>query len=137
KFGGWGNSEKSTFNIGSNSIEVWVDDFMIYKKKFIIELSPYQKIERELKKAETKLNEIKQTNYLASEISSAQNELKEIIKFHLFRSSSERQKQIEAQQQKIDNLLMKSNQEKKENISNQEEIVYKLKMELSTEKHKQ
>ena len=61
--------------------------------------------------------------------------MNEIQKFKLFRGSTKKQRQIESQQQKIDQLLEKSKKEKNKNIRNQEEKMYKLKMELSTAKY--
>jgi hypothetical protein len=57
---------------------------MIFEKEFTIDLAPSQKIENEIKKEETKLEEIK--------------------KFQLFRLSSTREKQITEQQKIIANL---------------------------------
>jgi len=59
----------------------------------------------------------------------------EIQKFKLFRGSSDKQSQIQSQQEKIDKLIQKSKDEKKRNIRTEEEKIYKLKMELSAAKY--
>ena len=62
-------------------------------------------------------------------------EMTELQKFKLFRRSSEKQNQIDSQQNQIDQLIEKSKKEKKKNIKIQEEKIYKLKMELSAAKY--
>ena len=61
--------------------------------------------------------------------------MSEIQKFKLFRGSSEKQSQIQAQQAKIDKLIQRSKEEKKKDVRTQEEKIYKLKMELSAAKY--
>ena len=132
---GWGNSEECTYDIGEHRIEVYVDEYLIHTKKYTVDLAPSEKLEKEIASTEKKLREINQTDYYASEIRSAKNEMSEIQKFKLFRGSSEKQSQIQAQQTKIDKLIQRSKEEKKKDVRTQEEKIYKLKMELSAAKY--
>jgi hypothetical protein len=132
---GWGNEDKCTYDIGEHRIEVYVDEYLIHTKKYTVDLAPSERLEKEIASAEKKLKEINQINYYESEIRSAKNEMSEIQKFKLFRGSSERQSQIQAQQTKIDKLNQRSKEEKKKDVRTQEEKIYKLKMELSAAKY--
>lgn len=132
---GWGNSDECTYKIGEHRIEVYVDEYLIHSKKYVIELAPSERLQKEISSAEKKLRQINQTNYLENEIRFASNEMSEIQKFKLFRGSSEKQEQIQSQQKKIDQLTEKSKIEKRRNIKSQEEKIYKLKMELSAAKY--
>jgi hypothetical protein len=132
---GWGNSEKCTYELGEHRIEVYVDEYLIHTKKYTVDLAPSERLEKEIASAEKKLREINQTDYYESEIRSAKNEMSEIQKFKLFRGSSKKQSQIQAQQTKIDKLTQRSKDEKKKDIQTQEEKIYKLKMELSAAKY--
>jgi hypothetical protein len=132
---GWGNEDKCTYDIGEHRIEVYVDEYLIHTKKYTVDLAPSERLEKEIASAEKKLKEINHINYYESEIRSAKNEMSEIQKFKLFRGSSERQSQIQAQQTKIDKLNQRSKEEKKKDVRTQEEKIYKLKMELSAAKY--
>ncbi|AUC80905.1 hypothetical protein [Lacinutrix sp. Bg11-31] len=132
---GWGNSDECTYKIGEHRIEVYVDEYLIHSKKYVVELAPSERLQKEISSAEKKLRQINQTNYLENEIRFARNEMSEIQKFKLFRGSSEKQEQIQSQQKKIDQLTEKSKIEKRRNIKSQEEKIYKLKMELSAAKY--
>lgn len=132
-FSGWGNADECTYDMGEHRIEVYIDEYLICTKKYMVDLAPSEKIEKEIASAENKLKKIQQTNYLETEVNSAKNELYEINKFQLFRGSSEKQRQIQSQQRIIDQLIAKSGSEKKKNIKTQEEKIYKLKMELSSQ----
>jgi len=134
-FSGWGNADKCTFDIGEHRIEVYVDEYLIHSKKFTVDLAPSEKLAKEITNAENKLKQINKTDYFASEIKTVRNEMTEIQKFKLFRGSSDKQSQIQSQQEKIDKLIQKSKDEKKRNIRTEEEKIYKLKMELSAAKY--
>jgi hypothetical protein len=134
-FSGWGNADKCTFDIGEHRIEVYVDEYLIHSKKFTVDLAPSEKLAKEITNAENKLKQINKTDYFASEIKTVRNEMTEIQKFKLFRGSSDKQSQIQSQQEKIDKLIQKSKDEKKRNIRTEEENIYKLKMELSAAKY--
>jgi hypothetical protein len=49
---GWGNNEKGTFEVGAHYIEVWIDNCMIYRKSFVVDWSPEEKIENAKREAE-------------------------------------------------------------------------------------
>jgi hypothetical protein len=132
---GWGNADKCIYDIGEHCIEVYVDEYLIHSKKYIVDLVPSEKFGKELKKAEADLIKIKSTQYFKSDLETANFEMGEIQKFKLFRGGSEKQQQIETQKKKIENFQNKSNEEKKKNIKTQEEKIYKLKMELSAAKY--
>ncbi|NCC18516.1 MAG: hypothetical protein EOM29_06200 [Bacteroidia bacterium] len=132
---GWGNSEKCIYELGEHRIEVYVDEYLIHTKKYTVDIAPSERLVKEIASAVKKLMEINQTDYYESEIRSAKNEMSEIQKFKLFRGSSEKQSQIQAQQTKIDKLTQRSKDEKKKDIQTQEEKIYKLKMELSAAKY--
>ena len=134
-FSGWGNSDKCTYAIGEHRIEVYVDEYLIHTEKYRVDLAPSERIGKEISEAESRLRKINQTNYLENEIRVARNRMNEIQKFQLFRGSSEKQRQINEQQTKIDQLIEKSKNEKRRNIKSQEEKIYKLKMELSAAKY--
>jgi len=127
---GWGNSDKCTYNIGKNSIEVYVDGYLIHTKSFIVDLAPSEKLEIELKKAEEKLTKIKKTQYFESELETASFEMGEIEKFVLFRSSSQKQMQISEQQKKINYLHKKAKVEKEKLTEQQNIIIYKIKSNI-------
>jgi hypothetical protein len=135
EFSGWGNADKCTYDIGEHCIEIYVDEYLIHSKKYIVDLVPSEKFGRELKKAKSELAKINTTQYFKSELDTANLQMSEIQKFKLFRGSSEKQTQIENQKKKIASLQDKSKREKRRNIKNQEEKIYKLKMELSAAKY--
>lgn len=132
---GWGNSDQCTYEVGTHCIEVWVNDCVICRKRFTVDLSPSQKIEKQLKEAEEKLLIINRTIYLSSEIDSVNQEMGEINKFKWLRSSSEKQIQISSQQEKINTVMKQSSDEKSKRISAQQSIIEKLKTELSEAKY--
>lgn len=129
-FSGWGNADECTYDIGKHRIEIYVDEYLIHTKEYIVDIAPSEKIEKQLTEAKAKLKEVKQKAYLQSEINSAQNELEEINKFQLFRGNSEKQRQITTQQNKINELLKRSEKEKSDDINIQEAKIKKLKSEL-------
>ncbi len=134
-FSGRGNAEKCTYVIGEHRIEVYVEEYLVHTKKYSVDLAPSEKIGKELSEAESRLRKINQTNYFENEIRNARSEMSEIQKFKLFRGISEKQRQIESQQTKIDQIVKKSKNKKRKNIKLQEEKIYKLKMELSAAKY--
>lgn len=134
-FSGWGNADECNYDIGKHRIEIYVDEYLIHTKEFVVDIAPSEKIEKQLREAEAKLKEFKQKVYLQSEINSAKNELIEINKFQLFRGSSEKQRQITNQQNKINELQKRSEKEKSNDIKNQEVKIEKLKSELLEAKY--
>ena len=127
---GWGISDNCYFSVGKNRIEVYVDDYMIHSKDFVVDLAPSEKLEIELKKAEDKLQEIKNTEYFKSELETSNFEMIEIQKFQMFRSSSTKQMQISEQQRKIASIQQKARIEKERLIEQQNKIIYKIKSDI-------
>lgn len=54
---GWGNNDKGTFEVGTHYIEVWIDSCMIYRKAFVIDWSPLEKIANAKREAEKREQE--------------------------------------------------------------------------------
>jgi hypothetical protein len=127
---GWGNADKCTYKIGKHRIEVYVDEYMIHSKDFVVDLAPSEKLEIELKKAEETLKEIKKTQYFKSEISSAQIEMSKIKKWQFLRSQSDREMQINQKQKKIDLLVKKADNEKATESSKQQSIITEIKSKI-------
>lgn len=49
---GWGSSESSSYDVGTHHIEVWIENSMIYRKSFVVDWSPLEKIANAKKEAE-------------------------------------------------------------------------------------
>lgn len=127
---GWGNSDKCTYDTGKHRIEVYIDEYLIHSIEFIIDIAPSEKLEIELKKAESKLTEIKNSEFFKSELEKAKDEMNEIQKFQLFRSSSTKQSQISEQERKISAIKQKAEAEKKQQLEKQNKVIEKLKSDL-------
>lgn len=54
---GWGNSESSIYDVGRHYIEVWIDNSMIFRKSFVVDWSPAEKIANAKKEAERREQE--------------------------------------------------------------------------------
>jgi hypothetical protein len=135
KFSDWGSTDKCSYDIGEHLIEVYIDEHLIYTRKFNVNLAPSEKIGKKLSDAKKKLNQINQINYYSTEIKDAQDEMSEIQKFKWFRWGSEKENQIKLQQAKIEKLIENSKNKKNTDIKIQKEKIYKLKTELSLAKH--
>ena len=127
---GWGNADKCIYSIGKHRIEVYVDEYMIHSIDFIVDLAPSEKLELELKKVEIKLKEINNTQYLKSELSSAQNEMSKVKEWQFLRSQSERETQISNQQQKINNIIKRADSEKSLQVIKQQSIITEIKYKI-------
>jgi len=132
---GWGNSEECTYDIGKHKIEVYVDEYLIHTKEFVVDLAPSEKIMKELEIAEKKLNKILNTEYFESAIQNAKLEMENIKKFQLFRSKSTKEKQIAEQQKKIDELINQAKIKKEKMVKQQNQIIYELKSKLKQVKY--
>ncbi len=132
---GWGATNECIYEVGKHSIEVWVEGFMIHKKEFRVDLSPSQKIEAEIKQAEIKLKEIKDTTYFSSEIRAAHNELVVINKFKFLRFGEEKRRQVENQNKKINELKTRSKNKQNEEIVKQNAEIVNLKKEVLKAKY--
>ena len=129
-FLGWGNKDKCTYDIGVHRIEVYVDEYLIQSKEFTVDLAPSEKLEIELKKAESKMKEINNTQYFKSELSTAQNEMIKIKEWQFLRSQSDKEKQINDQQQKINNLVKRAETEKNSQVNKQQSVINDIKSKI-------
>lgn len=129
-FSGWGNSDKCTYEIGKHRIEVYIDDYMIHSKDFVVDLAPSEKLMIELKKAEENLKIVKNTQYLKSELLSVQNEMNKIKEWQFLRSKADRQMQINNQQQKINNIIQRADAEMNSNLIKQQSIITEIKSKI-------
>ena len=127
---GWGNADKCIYNVGNNRIEVYVDEYLIYSKDFIVDLAPSEKLDKELITAESKLKEIKNTQFFKSEISNAQNQMSKILEWQFLRSQSDREMQINEKQKQIDSLIKKADNEKVSKLSKQQSIITEIKSKI-------
>ena len=129
-FSGWGNKDSCVYSIGKQRIEVYVDEYMIHSKDFVVDLVPSEKLAIELKKAEENLKEIKNTQYLKSELSSAQNEMNKIKEWQFLRSQSDRDAQINNQQQKINNIIQRADSAKSSQVNEKQLIISQIKSKI-------
>lgn len=127
---GWGNAGKCIFNVGENRIEVYVDEYLIHSKSFVVDLAPSEKLEIKLKKEEINLKGIKNTQYLKSEISSAENEMSKIREWQFLRSQSDKETQISNQQQKINNIIKRADTEKSLLVIKQQSVINEIKSKI-------
>ena len=127
---GWGLSDGCFYAVGENRIEVYVDEYLIHSKSFVVDLAPSEKLEIELKKAESKMKEINNTQYFKSELSTAQNEMSKIKEWQFLRSQSDREKQINDQQQKINNLVKRADTEKYSQVNKQQTVINDIKSKI-------
>jgi hypothetical protein len=127
---GWGDNSSCTYSIGKHRIEVYVDDYLIYSKDFVVDLAPSEKLEIELKKAEDKLTEIKNTQYFKSELETLNSQMSQIKEWQFLRSQSDRERQINEQQQKINNLVKRADNEKASHSSKQQSIINEIKSKI-------
>jgi hypothetical protein len=132
---GWGNSDKCTYELGIHSIEVWIDSCMIHKKEFVVDLAPSEKLEIDLRKAEKKYEEIKNTQFYTSELNAAKSKMKEIMEFQWFRSSTTRAMQISEQEKNIAKLKEKAEKEKTLRLFSQQTVINKLKTDIQNAKY--
>ena len=82
------------------------------------------------KKAEENLKEIKNTQYLKSELSSAQNEMNKIKEWQFLRSQSDRDAQINNQQQKINNIIQRADSAKSSQVNEKQLIISQIKSKI-------
>jgi hypothetical protein len=130
RISGWGNDEKCTFDIGEHKIEIYIDEYLIHSKSFVVDLSPSEKLNIELRKAEDKMSEIRDTQFFKEELNIAHNEMNKIKEWHFLRSQADREKQINDQTKKINNLIEWSNEKKKKQINAQKLIIDEIKDNL-------
>lgn len=127
---GWGNSDKCTFGIGKHLIEVYVDEYLIHSNSFSVDLAPSEKLQIELKKAEDKLIEIKNTQYFKSELQTLNSQMDKIKQWQFLRSQSDREEQIKEQQQKINSILKRADNEKSTQSVKQLTLINEIKSKI-------
>lgn len=130
EFLGWGNKDKCTYGIGNHRIEVYVDEYMIHSKDFIVDLAPSEKLEIELKNAEAKLKEIKNAKYLEPKLSSALKEMSKIKEWQFMRSQSDRVTQINNKQLEIEQIIKDAEKIKNSLEINQQSLIKAIKSKL-------
>lgn len=127
---GWGNSDKCSFDIGEHRIEVYVDEYLIHSKNFLVDLAPSERMEIELKKAEEKLKEIQNTQFFKAELDTSHSQLDKIKGWKLLRSQSDKEMQIKEQEILIRKLIAKADREKASQIGKQEAIINEIKYRI-------
>jgi hypothetical protein len=115
-------------------------DFFEKKKKFFIDNLPItnrikakfekEKFERQLREAEKELKNIQATIFLKKELDAANIEMNSIKQWEFLRSQSERERQINEQQAKINQILKKAEQEKSTKLKTQQDKITSLKQKL-------
>lgn len=58
---GWGNNEKGTYEVGTHYIEVWIENCLIYRKSFVVDLSAEEKAENTRREVEKREREKRET----------------------------------------------------------------------------
>jgi hypothetical protein len=96
----------------------------------ITTLTPKEKLQIELRQAESKIKEIQNSSFYKTEIDIAKQEMVKINEWKFLRSQSEKNKQINDQNLKINNLIKKSDQERKLQLDKQQSIIYKIKSKI-------
>ena len=127
---GWGSNSISSYSAGKHRIEVYVDDYMIHSKEFVVDLAPSEKLEIELKKAEERLIVIKNFQYFKSEFDTLNYQMNNIKQWQFLRSQSDREMQINEKQKQIDLLVKKADKEKASQTSKQQTIITEIKSKL-------
>ncbi|TDG37549.1 hypothetical protein EZJ43_00175 [Pedobacter changchengzhani] len=93
-------------------------------------LSPKEKLQNDLRRAEINLKDTQNTTFFKSEISNAKTEMDRIKEWQFLRSDSDREKQINAQQQKITTIERRSGTEKISQLNNKQKIVNDIKLKI-------
>lgn len=100
------------------------------KQFYLSTLSPEEQLKDDLLLAEVKLKEIQNQIYFKAEINNARAEMNKIKEWKLLRSEADKEKQINEQQQKINQLLKKSEQEKITQLNMQQTKINTIKTKL-------
>jgi hypothetical protein len=129
-FLGYGSKDKCIYGIGKHRIEVYVDDYMIHSKEFVVDLAPSEKLEIELKRAEDRLKEIKNFQYFKSEFDTLNYQMSNIKQWQFLRSQSDKDMQINEKQKQIDLLVKKADNEKASETSKQQSIITEIKSKI-------
>ena len=129
-FSGWGNKDSCVYSIGKQRIEVYVDEYMIHSKDFVVDLAPSEKLENELKIAEKRLIEIKNFKYFQSAFDTLNFQMNKIQQWQLFRSQTDRKKQISEKQDQINSIIKKANDEKESQLKKQQTVIIEIKTKI-------
>lgn len=92
--------------------------------------NPLEKLNIEIRSAESDMKNIQNTTFLKQEMDEAYEKLKELNGWSLFRSKERREKDIFDQKIRINNLISKSEQEKAKNIKIQQTKIENLRAKL-------
>ncbi|MDC0272332.1 hypothetical protein OAK67_01510 [Crocinitomicaceae bacterium] len=130
----WGDKDDYYYETGEHFIELYVDEYMLISEKFKVDLSPSDKLKKKLKSAESKLKRIEKKIFLEREIKHAKIRMGEIKEFHWFRLPSERERQIEQQQNRISTLEKRATEMKKTELRVLKEEIEKLEVKLRAAK---
>ena len=93
-------------------------------------LSPKERVEKEIREAESELKSIQSRTFFKNELDAANLEMNRIKQWQFLRSQSDRERQINAQQARINQILKKGEQEKSLKVKAQQDKVSNLKSKL-------
>lgn len=127
---GWGNADKCIYEIGKHRIEVYVDEYLIHSKDFVVDLAPSEKLEIELKIAEDRLIEITNFQYFKSEYDILNSQMKKIKQWQFLRSQSDRDTQISEKQKQINSHEKKVNDERESQLNKQRLVIKEIKSKI-------
>ncbi|MBK9736907.1 MAG: hypothetical protein IPO92_18905 [Saprospiraceae bacterium] len=103
---------------------------MIYSKEFVVDLAPSEMLEIELQKAEDKLTEIKTTQYFKMELEILNSQMNKIKEWQFLRSDSDKERQINEQEKKIYDIVIRASNEKASQSSKQQSIINIIKSKI-------
>ena len=109
---------------------MYVDEYMIHSKDFVVDLAPSEKLENELKIAEKRLIEIKNFKYFQSAFDTLNFQMNKIQQWQLFRSQTDRKKQISEKQDQINSIIKKANDEKESQLKKQQTVIIEIKTKI-------
>ena len=93
-------------------------------------LSPKERIEKEIREAESELKSIQSRTFCKNELDAANLEMNRIKQWQFLRSQSDREQQINEQQARINLILKKGEQEKSIKVKAQQDKISNLKSKL-------
>jgi hypothetical protein len=93
-------------------------------------LNPKERIEKEINEAESELRNIQSRTFFKNELDLANKEMASIKQWTFMRSQADKDRQYNALQSKIKQILIKGEQEKANKIWSQQEIISTLKSKL-------
>jgi hypothetical protein len=90
-----------------------------------------EELEWDIKKAKQELKNIPGTLFFATELAEAQEKLRDIKKWKLFRTQSKKEEQIKQQEAIVDKIMKKGEKEKQKEIVAQTNLIANLESKLS------